>query len=172
MKLIISFLLISFSTFVLCEEKKETRSVKELVDIGVAFGTLAVSTVDATVGEIFVRAYPSKLIAEQSFGENRHVELSCDTFRTGAANHYIASANQCHIVFSLKAKKGKYTLEGPFTNEDLFKGNSCEEARKTCENFKVELQEQIDTVAIKSGGNILGKIDFTNLTPSYMMNEK
>lgn len=95
--------------------------------------------------------------------------LSCDTYRSGSSNHYVAAASACHIGYQLTAKKAGYTLTGPFKPVSSFEGRSCDEARKACNAYTATLTRNGQTIEIREKNKLLGTVNFGGQTPQYSM---
>ena len=167
-KIYASLLLLLFAALVAHAQEKK-GGVAELAEV---VGVLGATTIDATVGEIFVRAHPAISLIKQDLPSiPAQVELSCDTYRTGTSNHYMAAATACHIGYELKVISAGYTLTGPFKHNDSFDGRRCEEARAQCAGYKISLVQEDKRVNLFEGKTLVGSIDFSGLTPTYKMND-
>ncbi len=161
------FLTLLFCSFCFGEVEENKKPIKDLVETVGVLGLVGVATADATIGEIFVRAYPSHTILEKSFSNGASLILSCDTLRAGSAARYVAAAKNCQIEFTLEVAKNNYTLTGPFRENMIFEGRSCKEARNTCSEYKVEVTQDQNSILLKSGDTTLGIIDLSQKTPAY-----
>lgn len=165
-----AFLLLPLLVALSAQAEQKKAGLAELAEV---VGVLGATTVDATIGELFVRAYPAISLVKQDLPSiPAQVQLSCDTYRTGTSNHYVAAATACHIGYELKVSSAGYTLTGPFKHNDSFDGRGCEEARAQCAGYKVSLVQEGKRVNLLEGKTVLGSIDFSGLTPTYKMNDK
>jgi hypothetical protein len=143
---------------------------RDVLGLAGAVGMLGAITADATLGEVFVRAYPGKEIAAEGWGDLKSsIKLSCDTYRSGSGNHMVAAATACHVGYELVAKNPAYTLSGPFRPIESFDGRSCEAARKACGAYRVTVTRKGDTVELRDQNKLLGTVDFSGQTPQYSM---
>ena len=151
-------------------QEKNYLTTKDVIGMAAGVGMLGASTVDATVGEVFVRAYPSKKIAAEGWDElDGSMVLSCDTYRNASGNHYVAGVSACHIGYQLVAKKAGYTLTGPFKPVSTFEGRSCDEARKVCSAYTATLTRNGQAIEIREKNKLLGTVNFAGQTPQYSM---
>lgn len=90
--------------------KPEPLKAGDVLGMAATVGMLGAITADATLGDAFVRAHPSKVIAAQGWEDlNSSIKLSCDTYRDVGGNHMVAAASACHVGFALVAKNAAYT---------------------------------------------------------------
>jgi hypothetical protein len=149
-------------------QKQEPLKPGDVLGMAAAVGMLGAITVDATLGEAFVRAYPSKQIAAQGWGDmDGSIKLSCDTYRDVSGNHLIAVASACNIGYLLVAKNSAYTLSGPFKPVERFEGRSCDVARKVCEAYRVTVTRNGKLVELREKNKLLGTVNFSGQTPQY-----
>jgi hypothetical protein len=150
------------------EQKPENLTPADVVGLAAAVAVLGATTVDATLGEVLVRAYPSKSISKAIYPDLQSaLELSCDTYRSGTANHYIATADWCHIKYVFVAKTGAKTVTGPFKPVQSFEGRSCSAARKVCGASQVTLTQKGKSVELREKTKLLGTISFSGPAPLY-----
>lgn len=144
----------------------ESSGPVELVKV---VGEMGARTLDATVGELLVRAYPSHSLLDARFDAiPARLELSCDTYRSGVANKWVAAATACHVGFEFTLSSGGYTLSGPFRPSEDFRGSSCEQARQFCRDYQVRVIESADrALQLFSAETPLGVFRFDKVTPSY-----
>ncbi len=141
---------------------------RDLVTIAGGVAMLGALAADVTVGEAFVRAYPSKVLAAEGWGDlESSIKLSCDTYRNISGNRMIAAATACNVGFELVAKSPGYTLSGPFREVEHFEGRSCEAARQACEAYRVTVTRKGKTVELREKNKLLGTVNFSGLTPQY-----
>ena len=148
----------------------EPLTTRDMLGLAATVGVLGAITVDATVGEAFVRAYPSKEIAAEGWGDmDGSIKLSCDTYRDISGNHMIAAASACNIGYKLVARNSSYTLSGPFRPVERFEGRSCDVARKVCESYRVTVTRNGKTVELREKTKLLGTVNFSGQSPQYSM---
>jgi hypothetical protein len=151
-------------------EKPEPLKAADVLGLAATVGMLGAVTADATLGEAFVRAYPSKTVASEGWEDlDSSVKLSCDTYRDVSGNHMIAAASACYAGYLLVAKTGGYTLSGPLRVADRFEGRSCEAARKVCAAARVTVTRNGKLVELREKNKLLGTLNFSGPTPQYSM---
>lgn len=150
------------------EQKPENLKPCDLVDMAAAVAILGATPLDATLGEVLVRAYPSKSISKTTYPNLQSaLELSCDTYRSGTANHFIATADWCHIKYVPVAKTGTKTLTSAFKPVQSFEGRSCSAARKVCDATQVTLTQHGKSVELREQKKLLGTVHFSGPAPLY-----
>ena len=147
---------------------QEPLTTRDVVGLAATVGMLGAITVDATLGEAFVRAYPSHTIAAEGWSDlESSIKLSCDTYRNVSGNHMIAAADGCNIGYVLVARKSGYTLTGPLRPVERFEGRSCEAARKVCDAYQVTVTKKGQMIELREKKKLLGTINFSGQTPQY-----
>ena len=91
------------------KQGQENLKAGDVLGLAATVGMLGAIAVDATLGEAFVRAYPSKEIAAEGWGDlDGSIKLSCDTYRDVSGNHMVAAASACNIRYMLVARNSAY----------------------------------------------------------------